>query len=559
MVRNFYIFLGLALISMLSACTDRLSDAPQDDGKKGFLVATIAGSGSAETRAKISSDDRWSYTRFDNPADKIGFYSLEGNLDGENGNGPFVNAPMVYTKGEAGSRDEDRYWKSYFDFEENVHYDAGLINNSKSQTFVYYPYTPEMEDKGMVLRRKAEDGSYRCVDALAIASINISEGGSMSGTFSHTFSEIVILRGYGFDAPPKGKETIKVVTTLPYSHAQVVDNTNTGHDEWKILKPVYDPAYTTLSEQECREWEAWDGAPYAENGKEIPAKYVIIPTAISGDRSTVNYVELYDNTGTLHKVTTFGLMNEKDKRVSPNDRYWLTVQLEGLVPTIFPFAITPWAEETRYTEQRARGINTAEEFMQFVLSYNSYNGSGRSASEVEEQLKQFGDRYEKDGDVRWHFHINHDIDLSGLPVDNLNISTLCDTLDGRTNTLYGIKSDKAFITELQSKGCIRNLDITGLNIHTTEDNVTGGLINQMTGGLITGCNVDGYLNVSGAAGLAVGQFDAGTISSSSFSGVVVGISSYEDKGLIGQGPTQGLSPEMLKGVNTSGLIFTKAN
>ena len=557
MLRNIYIFLGSALIFMLSACTDRLSDSPQNDGKKGFLVATIAGTRSAETRARISSDDFWSYTRFDDPKDKVGFYSLGGNLDGENSNGPFVNAPMVYIEGEAGSRDEDWNWRSYFNFEKNVNYDADRIDPSK--TFVYYPYTDtdEMEDAGMELRRTAEDGSYRCVDAL-VASIKMSEGGSMSGTFSHTFAEIVILRGYGFDAPPEGKEAIKVVTTLPYSHAKVVDNTNTGHDEWKILKPVYDPDNTTLSEQQCREWVAWNGAPYVENGKEIPAQYVIIPTAISSDRSTVNYVELYDNTGTLHKVTTFGLMNETDKRISPNERYWLTVQLEGLVPTIFPFAITPWAEETRYTEQRARGINTAEEFMQFVLSYNAYNGSGRSASE-EEQLKQFGDRYEKDGDVRWHFHINHDIDLSGLTVDKLNISTLCDTLDGRTNTLYGIKSDKAFITELQSKGCIRNLDITGLNIHTTEDNVTGGLINQMTGGLITGCNVDGYLNVSGAAGLAVGQFDAGTISSSSFSGVVVGISSYEDKGLIGQGPSQGLSPEMLKGVNTSGLIFTKAN
>ena len=557
MVRNFYIFLGLALISMLSACTDRLSDAPQDDGKKGFLVATIAGSGSAETRAKISSDDRWSYTRFDNPEDKIGFYSLEGNLDGENGNGPFVNAPMAYTKGEAGSRDEDKSWKSYFDFEGNVHYDAGLINNSKSQTFVYYPYTPEMKDKGMVLRRKV-DGSYRCVDALAIASINISEGGSMSGTFSHTFSEIVILRGYGFDAPPKDKETIKVVTTLPYSHAQVVDNTNTGHNDWKILKPVYDPDYPSLSglsEQDCREWEAWDGAPYAENGKEIPAKYVIIPTAISGDRSTVNYVELYDNTGTLHKVTTFGLMNNDSKRVSPNERYWLTVQLEGLVPTIYPFAITPWAEETRYTEQRATGINTASEFSDFVVKYNKYNDFNR-LSEYEKDLETFGDKYVVDGNVTWHFYINNDIDLSTLEVDHFNIGTLRDIIDGRTKTLYGLKSDKAFITELQSKGCIRNLNVAGLSVTNDRAEPTGGLINRMSGGLVEGCSVHGFINANGAAGLAAGQFTAGTISNCSFSGLVVGASSYKDKGLVGIPPSEGFMEGMLKGVNYSGLLFT---
>ena len=559
--RNIHIFITFMMMTVITACNDQFSEFSHNYKKDEILVATIAGSEPANARASISSIDNWSYTRFNDVSDKIGFYSLYGNLDAEGGNGPFYNEPMEFAKGEAGSRDEDKYWKGVFR-PINMNYDVGLIKNDPRSTFVYFPYTDRMEKEGMVLRIKMDDDSYRCVDALAISSINDKDNEAiMSGTFNHTFSEIVIIRGYGFDSPPEGKDEIKVVTTLPYSHAKVVDNENNNHSDWKILKPIYDSEHTSLSEQECREWVAWKGADYEEGDKKIPAKYVIIPTAISGDRSTINYIELYDNNGTLHKVTTFGLLSDKDKRVSPNERYWLTIKLEGLVPTIYPFAITPWAEETRYTEQRARGINTAEEFMQFVINYNSYNDYNRSEY-FEEKLETFGDKYIVNNDVGWHFHINNDIDLSDLiTVENFNISTLRDTIDGRTNTLRGLKSSKAFITELKSNGCIRNLNIIGLNVTNTSDSVTGGVINKMTGGLITGCNVDGYVNANGNGnvGLAVGQFTAGTISNSSFSGLVVGSSSYDSKGLIGLGPSEGFTEGMLKGINTSGLIFSIGN
>ena len=556
-VLTVYIFIGVVMTAVLAGCSDRLLDDTQRHGRDGILVATIAGSEGAETRVFRSAVDQWSYTRFSDVSDVIGFYSLYGNLDGPDGNGPFYNEPLEFARSEQGNRPDDRYWRGVFR-PINMNYDIGLIKNDPRSTFVYFPYSDRMEAEGMELRRRGDDGIYRCVDALAISQISADDDAMMSGSFNHTFSEVVIIRGYGFDSPKPGQEEIKVVTTLPYSHARVVDNKNDGHNDWKILKPFYEPDHTDLSEQECREWVAWEGAPYEDsNGKTYPAKYVIIPTAISGDRSTVNYVELYDNNGTLHKVTTFGLMNEGDKRVSPNQRYWLTIKLEGLVPTIYPFAITPWEEATSYTEQRARGINTAEEFLNFVTAYNRYNQFGRQVTD-EEGLKNFGDKYEVNGEVGWHFHINNDFDLSSLTIDNLIIPILRDTLDGRTKTLYGIKANKAFITELQSRGCIRNLNITGLNVTGTSGSAAGGLIDIMTGGLVTGCNVDGYLNANGAAGLAVGRFTAGTISNSSFSGLVVGASSHEGNGLVGEAPNE-ILPGMIKEVNTSGLIFQTGN
>ena len=562
-VGTIYILIGIVITSVMTACNDRFSDDDMQKryGKDEILVASIAGSAGADTRVAQSVLDNWSFTRFSEVTDVIGFYSRTGNLDGQDGNGPFTNAPMEYARGEAtNNRPDDRYWRGVFR-PIDMNYDLALIKNDVSSTFVYFPYCETMEDKGMELRIKDDDGIYRCVDALAISKVSADDDAMLSGSFNHTFSEIVIIRGYGFDKP-KPNDRIKVVTTLPYSHAKVIDNGNDGHDDWKILKPVYDESYEELSEQECREWVAWKGAPYVDdNGNSYDAKYVIIPTAISGDRSTVNYVELYDNNGTLHKVTTFGLMNTGDKRVSPNERYWLTIKLEGLVPTIYPFAITPWEETTSYTEQRARGINTAEEFLSFVIAYNRYNEYNRRV-EDEEGLKTFGDRYDVAGEVGWHFHINNDLDLSNLDM-NINIPILCDTLDGRTKRLSGIKAEKAFITELQSKGCIRNLNISGLNVTNTGNSAAGGLIDMMTGGLVTGCTVDGYLSAAGAAGLAVGQFTAGTISNSTFTGLVVGASSYSDdeyckeKGLVGEAPS-GILPEMIKNVNTS-LNFRTGN
>lgn len=549
-----YIFIGIVMTLVLTACSDRFSDDdPRRFGRDGILAVTIAGGDDAGTRVARSSVDGWSYTRFSSETDVIGFYSLYGNLDGEDGNGPFTNEPMEYAGGQLTPNrpDEDRYWQGVFR-PINMNYDLALIKNDVASTFVYFPYCEDMEEDGMELRIYDEEKKiYRCVDALAISKIKDDGNGEMmDGSFNHTFAEIVIIRGYGFDEPKEGLDGIKVVTTLPYSHAKVVDNENKNHDDWKILKPVYNESYDKLTMQECREWVAWDGADYVDdNNIRHPAKYVIIPTAISNDRSTVNYVEIYDNTGTCHKVTTFGLMTDTDKRVSPNDRYYLTVKLEGLVPAIYPFAITAWEEPERYTEQRARGINTAEEFVDFVMAYNRYNGGGREQTD-EEGLKNFGDRYEVNGDVGWHFHINNDLDFSRLEVvGDLNIVNLCDTLDGRTKTLSGIKTKKAFITEMQTKGCIRNLNISGLNVTSTSA-PAGGLIDRMTGGLVTGCEVDGYLSASGAAGLAVGWFSAGTISNCYFSGLVMGTSSYEREGLVGEAPND-ISSEMMKGVNSN--------
>ena len=562
-IRHIRIFVGLTLTAALTACSERpLSDTPHHGGQDVILAATIAGSESATRAVTSNVDANSTHTRFDK-YDAIGFYSGSGNV-ANGGDEPFVNAKLVCDGTESGST--DNRWRGLFK-PVDMEYDIGLIKNNVAQTFAYYPYTENMETEGMELRQLI-DGVYRCIDALTMSTnISVTDAAMLSGSFNHAFSEVVILRGYGFDDPPLGddgikKDGIKVVTTLPYSHAKVVINENDNHKDWKILKPVFDEERYESEAQKYREWEAWDGEPYIDDsGKEFPAKYVIIPTAISGDRSTVNYVELYDNFGTLHKVTSFGLMNEGDKRVSPNERYYLTIKLEGLQPTIYPFAITPWAEEERYTEQRATGINTPTGFEEFVREYNRYNERGRNSAEVEEILKKYGDKHEDNGVVSWHFYINNDLDFSSSSVDNLRITTLRDIIDGRTRTIKGIKSDKAFINEMSKGAEIRNLKITGLNITSQSADFAGGLIHEMNGGLITGCNVDGDLKAQSAAGLAVGHFTAGTIKDCSFSGLVVGASSsyengYFGKGLIGVGPgPDEVGSEMFMNINTAGLLF----
>lgn len=547
-----YLFLLLTAAAVLTGCT---ADDPVSTPKAplAFRADISDPGGIPPTRATIATNsDDWSYVRFNSTTDTIGFYSIQGNLDAEGGNGPFINEPMVYTGTEGPVSNK---WYGLFSGI-NMDYDVGLIQGQNSKTFVYFPYATGMEEKGLKLRREAADGSIRCVDALSVSKINENTNAVMGGTFVHNFAEIMITRGEGFDSPPDGKEGIKVVLNKGYSHVKVVDNPyfSTSHPNWKILLPVYNDD-CGMTEQECREWTAWRGADYqATAGSEpIPAYYVIVPTAISSGRSTVDYIEICDNLGNWHKITSFYLYTENDKRVDVSARYPLEIMMEDLVPTVYPFTIQPWDDVTNVTDQRNSGISSVSDFSDFIMQYNRYIESGRT---VEGDLSRYGDRWDTDGTVGWHFYLNGDIDMSEIPEANYRIPQLCDTIDGLRNAITNlkIKDNSGFIGQLQEGGCLRNLDIRGLSVTNSSDSPTGGLVTSIFGGLITNCNVDGYVNTPGVAGMAAAEMSGGIISSCSFSGLLVGKSTFNR--LFGTEPTGGT---WQTGNSFSGIIFTQSD
>ena len=572
MKRNRLLHISLPLVAaaaLYSCVSDEPSAGNHLTGPGATFEATIDPVGqipAGQTRALTAvGADKWSYLRFDSPTDTIGFFSAYGNLNAEGGNGPFTNEPMVWTRSVEGSTDSR--WRGIFSGV-NMNYDAGLIQTDNNKTFVYFPYAVGADTKGLRLRRKvASDNSERCVDALYIMHIADNNDVVMSGSFTHGFSELMITRGEGFDKPPVGSERITIVLNKGFSHVKVMDYPDNNHpDYWKVLMPVYDPDYESeggLTEEQCRRWDAWRGEDYKPNelSDYKPAYYCILPTSLSNYRSVVDYIEICDNLGQWHKITSFYLYTSSNKQLQPGQRYDLNVVMEGLVPTIYPYGIHPWDDFTNVTDERGSGVNDPSQFFEFISTYNSYiRSDGSRDPQYEEALKKYGDKYVTDGVTGWHFYINNSFDISTVqgPGQNFNykINNLCDTIDGLRNTLSNIRitDDSGFIGQLSEGGCVKNLDVAGLNVTNSyaSDQVTGGLVNIMTGGTITSCNIDGNINSPGLVGMAVGQMTGGTITGCSFSGLLVGGGTYLN--LFGKEPT--VSSTWQTGNNSSGLIFT---
>lgn len=573
------IYIALAFMTTLAlyGCSDEAAILQEGGQSEAIFIAGVdplQDDADSKTRARLAQgNDYWSYTRFDSSTDTIGFYSLMGNLAVDNGNGSFINEPMVFVRSEGNANQADRLWRGVFRGV-NMDYDLGMIHTPGNKTFVYFPYSAYMEEdkgKGIWLRKKvtSSDGtiSYRCVDALYIPNIDDNNNAVMSGDFNHNFCELLITRGEGFDNPPEGCERITVVTTTPYTHVRVKDNPYTNHADWKMLEPYYDEENTwnwSTSDKEltpyeaCRRWDTWKGAPIQNDplAQPIPTNYVIIPTALSSSRSTVEYIEICDNNGLWQKITSFALMNQTDKRANPTYRVPVEVRMEGLIPTIYPFSISEWDDPENITDERSRGINSPSEFYDFLMAYNRYIDSNRTN---ETGLENFGDRSEKDGVVGWHFYLNQDIDMRNIQTDNVEfnyrITELADTLDGLRHSITNlrIKDASGFIEKMVDGACVTNLEISGITVTNSfgDTQTTGGFINNMEGGVISSCSVDGTITSPGLVGMAVGTMTGGSILNCSFTGMLVGKDTYDN--LLASPPSGDYT---LRGNNYAGLIFT---
>lgn len=551
------------LVGVLTGCvSDEPDMASGQTTGEGFLEASIDPLGinptASGTRAmQAVGSDQWSYVRFDSPTDTIGFYSMMGNV-ASGTDAPFINEPMVWTRSvlQGNNADIDNRWRGVFSGI-NMDYDVSLIQTANNKVFVYFPYAIGVGSKGLVLRREAPDGSLRCVDALYIQNFVNNNEAILSGSFNHGFSELMITRGNGFDNPPEGCERITVVLNKGFSHAKVAPYEFSGHDDyWVVLTPVYNEDYY-LDEQQCRRWDAWRGDDYRpdELTGAIPAYYCIVPTGLSSLNSVVDYIEIYDNLGELHKVTSFYLRSENNKSCYPGYRYQLKIVMEGLVPTVYPFGIEPWDTPTNITDQRSSGINNPAELLEFVTEYNTYimpDGTRRPNYD-ESKLEKFGDKYVKDGVLTgWHFYLNNSFEV---PNDyNLRILNLCDTIDGRRNALSDLKITdySGFIGEIREGGCLMNFNLKGFTVTNNfgVSGITGGIANSITGGSITGCSIDGFINTPGRVGMIAGTMTGGSVTGCTFTGLLVGGATANK--LIAIEPEGG----SIENNNTTGLLFT---
>lgn len=571
----------LTLIGLLWSCTSELDYSPQfpqrELGPMPLMADVTITSADVATRINKKADDGWSNYSWQT-GDIIGFFSVYGNNkapeDAELGQrgGPFINTPMIYRQvtyvDQADGLTKTRYTFVNDDVEVNP------VQMTYNSVYVYFPYDEAMGSTyknaeepgnydyknqslsplpdGIWLRKYDEkDGITKCVDELAVTSINSTQlnNGVISTTVYHNFSELIIMRGEGFDNPPtqleNGDDPYKIIVKTDKAYSNVRTTLGSTKISWST-SIFYDKAQAEahgMTEEECKEWRAWEGKEYLtieddpESGKR--AWYVIVPTVGSStSRSSISSIQLYNNDGILQNVTSFNLNivdGVGDKRPSYRTRYPIEIRMTELGPTVYPYKIESWDEGSDITDERTVGIWSVDDFEKWRIEYAQYTTNPTSYMNTctpGTGLYNYGDLYD---DV-WHFYVNSDIVFNSISQPS-QIDKLTDILEGTNRienfTISGLKLTRPLIKEISGKGGIVNLDFAGINVNANNPSGVGALAekilsdpatNETPGVVFNNCNIiqGTVINNSGPVGILAGYMSYGTLNSCKFSGLIMG-------------------------------------
>ena len=555
MKKIIYILLSItaSIAASCSAGEPNAGNPQPDDASPLVIYATINGNAASSRASLLTIHDLWSYVNFED-GDVMGFYSSGGNWAEDNGKGNFDNLKLQY----------DAAKKQFNDLTNGVEFSPS--NMSGSKIFMYFPYEADMNGKGKELRSQEDDlvddntdsknSNLRCVDFLSSDKIELDgvvsgQRVTLYGQFQHTFSELIIMRGEGFDAPPPGMGRITAVIDEPYTHIKV--EVTIDGDKWSCtpkLEYAQDNKFG-LDDEEARRWNVWRGGNFGitdKNKEGYPAWYVIVPS-LPGRNTIVEYIELYDNEGYLQRVSSLKLRDGNTKYVAPGWRYPMEITMKELVPTVNPFKVVPWNDDVDLTDERERGINDIAEFANWVSDYNAYLADQDDDEKIKALLK-YGDKIvDVDNNLSWHFYVLADLDISRyVPVTDADsgdddssstatmlphiIPQLGDVLDGKSTTLvngkfinHTIKGlSKTFVNRLYGIGSLQNLDFMEPDVRNAEtSDAVGIIVNTMESGSIVNCNIyNGTLfNPNGAAGMVAGTMSGGMINNCTLSGFLI--------------------------------------
>lgn len=544
-----YISSFLAVLTALSFSSCSREQTPGDPtfGSHVRLAvsAAIKGSAAAQSRAERTDEqDQWSYVSF-TPGDQTGFYSQHGDAEVDNGRGALTNIPMTYES--YGYEDGKGNQQHVGIFTSDKMVSPSLMSGKTS--YVYFPYDADAADaaKGLELRRYDErDNIWKCVDFLTMDSVDadgLATDGMMYGEFYHFFSEIIIMRGPGFDAPPSEEmKKITVVMKQPYSHLVVRPSERAS--VWTCVPElVAHDDYTCEGNSDCKVWEAWHGGIYAETGSNEgrDAWYVILPTVGEGNgRTTVDYIELYDNEGQLQRVSALRFDNGT-KRLKSGWRYPLEISMQELVPTVNPFPIVPWEGDTDITDARDCGIYSHADFDNWCEAYAQYLADKTNREKIE-PLYQYGNQEvdDKNQFVCWHFYLRTDIDMNELKANTGEsvIPKLEDVFDGLSYTLnnsvfqnHTVRNlTKPFVGTLSgTHAAVQHLTLDSPDFHAPARTAAVGLlVGTVGGGTVDQCNViNGNIITNGPVGMVAGTLTSGTVKNCILSGQLFGTATAE--------------------------------
>lgn len=530
-----------------------------------------------------NSTDSWTTKSF-SMGDKIGLFSTGGLVDSNGESQWILNEHMDYDQATGSTNYRFRN-------------DALLINTSlmggKVGKYVYFPYCEDMplpvpglcvtnqttgdetyygEGKSNASQMTTHPGMYlrvsgtdykdrpidRCVDYMYINNISLTNG-ALGGGFYHGFTEMIIVRGEGFDeCPDEYVDEITVVLNNGYTRMRLnaFRENATGNFSFRPQNYFWpaDEADKGITQEEAKRWKAWKGVEYVDvdkfTGESVfrDAWYVILPTAHSYSYPSVTYIEIYNNEGKMQKVTNFDLYVDPktgvaDKLMRPGYRYAVEVMMVEGDATVRPHSITDWNEglngENDITDVREAGINDYEDFSQWQRLYNHFvtninSGSWERPKKTEDitgnedykKLAQYGDYDLNNG--TWRFYINDKIEIpAGAPVF---INELQDILEGASQFAnIPVKNLKGtLIGAITDKGELRYLDFDNLYVKlvTNGNGTAGALVNHLNGGKLRRCNVNNGTVVgsdAGTVGMLCGTVSgAATITDCKVSGAVIG-------------------------------------
>lgn len=561
---NFLSIATLMVVLLLISCSKEEATTISFDATPLTVVASIQGAEKSTMRAtRLTDDDRWSYSGF-TVNDVLGIYSQHGDYDVKSGEGPLINMSVtcVESKNNAGN------------FKQEDGKRISPSHMSANTIFMYFPYEKDMTDDenieamGLELRTKIEGkDTLRCCDFLTSYSVNAEglDNGVLTGALQHAFSELIIMRGEGFDNPPESlgekRWNMTAVMNEGFSHVKI----NVDKDNWNCR-----PQLVYNDQDEYRRWGTWQGGNYSITVEDLvgePAWYVILPT-LDNYHTTINYIELYDNDGVLQQVSAIKLGGKKDKVLIPGWRYPIKITMNELGVTAIPILpILPWNGDTDITYERENGIQSIADFRTWREKYITYI-KGEDTN-LKNDLLQYGDLIKSGNQEIFHFYIPADLDFSELTQEEGTpiIPELKDILDGVDTTVvnYEFQNHKlsnlktTFVGILSGNGTLQNIDFDEPIINLESSNkqeAVGVIVNSIEGGTINHCAItNGMLISKGPVGIVAGSMEGGIVQDCTLSGVIIGSESNATYNyMIGTSPTGGA---ILQNNDTNNIIFDK--
>lgn len=549
---------------MGTACTEE-SGMEETSHGKGYLevFATIGEASIAPTRAdgdtgdkadaySVPMDQLYSYLPTNkgggfqnNGKCKIGIYSLNGT-DGKNDEGRLVSTPLTY-KG-----------RSFV----NEDIEISSMTNL-GPTFAYYPYSAVNEHAANqntdgTLKYELDiyvdnnnnpyttENKNQVIDLLTASNSGSLSGGKISYSFRHACSMLLIYRGEGFDQISTDV-TVKIKQGLK---AYVYRGTS---GNFSLTTNTDDTTPTEFATNYCFSYQM-EGSEEAR-----PVYSAILPPG-----AIIEYIKLEDNFGTMQYVYP-----EEEMKLSSGTRYPVTVQLDGLYPTIYPHDIVAWDDEPITIDQNDKnpGIYSLDNFNEWIKEYTNTTPQNNI-------LEKYGIQNLETN--KWTFHLYADIDCSTITGKQFLIKAFTDQLEGHGHTLKNVTLTKAegetdtnigVIGELKEGGSINNLKIEGINVsgETTAGNYIGTLAGTITDGSITKCKITG-INIdckNGKIGALAGKIETGTITTCLLEGnLQLGKDAKIDansKKLFGEMGTNFDFSTDATDINTSGVYVFQAN